>query len=104
MWQGTVNTASGGFQAVPSYAARIVGSRQFQSVPVGAPADEPQTYVVDALVSTPSGPSSSPPTAQQFTVQIFPVVAGVLTSSPPDPNDLQNVITKWQVAWIGIEG
>jgi len=94
MYQATVDTSSGGFQATPFYVARLVGPRQFTST-----GDVEKTYVADALINI---PQDSTLTTQGFTIQILPVMATV-AGRAPDLKDLANAVSQWNVGWMGIE-
>jgi hypothetical protein len=85
-----INTAGGGFQAIPCYVARIMGTRFF---PDGN--DNP-TYT-DALIDLPTSPA---PTPTDFTLRIFPFTASQSTAPVIKVSDVVGV---WQVAWMGIE-
>jgi len=93
-FSATVDTTAGGFQSTPFYMARLVGPRQFSAI-----ANEVQdTFVADALTSI---LSDSTLTAQGFTIQIFPVVAGIETT---DTFDVTTAVNQWKVGWMGVEG
>lgn len=94
MYSATIDTSSGGFQATPSYIARIVGPRVF--TPGGGIA----SFFADALISIPSNAPQTPTTPQEFTIQIFPFIAILSSGDDPDPT---TAINKWQVAWMGVE-
>jgi hypothetical protein len=94
MYSATINTSSGGFQATPSYVARIVGPRVF-TFPAGT-----ASFFSDALISIPSNTPTTPMTPQKFTIQIFPFFAWVSSGDFPDPT---TAINQWQVAWMGVE-
>lgn len=80
-----IDTSSGGFQATPFYVARLMGPRLF-------PDGNTQLSLTDALVDLTTDPA---PTPQGFTAQIFPFSTSEV--------DLKNVLSTWQVAWMGIE-
>ena len=86
-----INTASGGFQAIPCYVARVMGPRFFPDGN-GVP-----TYT-DALIDLPTNPAQTP---SHFTVRIFPFTAIQTTASVINVGDITRV---WQVSWLGVEG
>jgi hypothetical protein len=98
MYTGSVDTSSGAFQAVPSYTARLVGNRIFSFTDsTGAP----QSFVMDALISIPADGTL---TTKGFSLQIFPVAAGVTSTSIPAQSDITNAVNQWTVSWMGVEG
>jgi hypothetical protein len=96
----SVVTTSAGFQAVPSYVARLVGPREFTAATtaagtVGSP------FLVDALINIVSDATL---TATGFTIQIFPFYAALEgTASVPAITDVTNAVQQWNVSWLGIE-
>ncbi len=86
-----IKTASGGFNAIPCYVARLVGPRFFPDGN-GVP-----TYT-DALIDLPGSPAAAP---THFTVRIFPFTATQTTAPLINVGD---IIKVWQVEWLGIEG
>jgi hypothetical protein len=95
VYQGTVDTSAAGFQSTPFYTARLVGPRLFTATS-GSGGQE--TFVADALISIPPDASLTP---QSFSIQIFPVVAGVGTTDTFDPG---GAVKQWTVGWMGVEG
>jgi hypothetical protein len=95
MYTLSVDTSSGRFQATPFYVARIVGPREYVDPTSGA------LIVADALINIPSSSTPTPPTPQNFTIQIFPVWSAAVTAATYQ--DLTNVINAWDVGWMGIE-
>ena len=87
-----VDTTSGGFQGTPSYVARLIGTRQFQTTPAVGAVAEP--FFMDALVNITS------PGPEGFTMQIFPVYAPADT---PQATDITSAVQQWNVGWMGIE-
>jgi hypothetical protein len=90
-----IDTSSGGFQANPSYIARLVGPRVV-NLP-GAAGGAATSILVDAIINIP--PSGVSP--NDFVMEIFPVAASL--------NNLGGDTTKvpapaWDVAWLGVEG
>jgi hypothetical protein len=90
-----IDTSSGGFQANPSYIARLVGPRVV-NLP-GAAGGAATSILVDAIINIP--PSGVSP--NDFVIEIFPVAASL--------NDLGGDTTKvpapaWDVVWLGVEG
>jgi hypothetical protein len=95
-----VVTTAAGFQAVPAYVARLVGSRESTTAATaGTAAGSP--FLIDALINT---DSVTAPTATGFTIQIFPFYA-VLDDSGTVPaiSDITTAVQKWNVSWLGIE-
>ncbi|GGO94447.1 hypothetical protein [Wenjunlia tyrosinilytica] len=100
--QAPVDTRSGGFLTTPGYFGRIDGPRI-----IGIPAGDGEPRVVlDGLLSIVD------PTATGFTAQVLvlafeqdrvePTPSGdVKDPRPPEPADL---VTEWQVGWMGVEG
>jgi hypothetical protein len=91
-----VTTTSAGFQAVPSYVARLVGPRQFMTSDI----EDPLPFFADALVNVVSDASL---TATGFTIQIFPFFAATDTGGVPATADITNAVQQWSVGWLGIE-
>lgn len=94
-----VVTASAGFQAVPSYVARLVGPREFTTAAtageaVGSP------FFADALVNIVADASL---TATGFTIQIFPFFAAMDTGGIPATTDITSAVQQWSVGWLGVE-
>jgi len=98
MYTGSVNTSAGAFQSTPFYTVRLIGPRIF---PMSVFEGSPLSFVMDALVSIPPDPTL---TSKGFTVQIFPVAAGIDTTSVPAPSDITNAVNQWTVGWMGVEG
>lgn len=92
-----VDTSSGGFQGTPDYEARISGPRFGKTGSTGST----KVFFLDALTNIPDGSSGTPPTAQGFTIQIFPLVGTPLVT--PEISDVQTAIEQWNVVWIGVE-
>jgi len=61
----------------------------------------PQSFVMDALISIPADGTL---TTKGFSLQIFPVAAGVTSTSIPTQSDITNAVNQWTVSWMGIEG
>jgi hypothetical protein len=81
----TIHTAAAGFQATPFYTARLMGSRLL-------PDSDGRPALTDALINLATNPAPGP---QNFTLQVFPF-------SQSDVK-VQQIISEWQVAWMGIE-
>lgn len=97
MYTGSVDTSSGAFQAMPSYTARLVGNRIFSfTAAVGT-----QFFVMDALISIPQDATL---TTKGFSVQIFPVVAGITSTSAPTQAEITKAVKQWKISWMGVEG
>jgi hypothetical protein len=101
-YQASVDTSSGGFQSTPFYMVRLVGPRQFSFIVN----ETTGTFVADALISIPSDSTQAPlPTPQGFTIQIFPVAAGITGAGVgPGQTDITNAVGQWAVGWMGVEG
>jgi hypothetical protein len=96
MFTGSVNTASGAFQSIPAYTARLIGPRQFTFNSPGGPASQP--FLMDALISIPADVTL---TQTGFSIQIFPVAASGAGS--PAAADITNAVNQWTVGWMGVE-
>lgn len=111
MYSARIDTSSGGFQATPSYVPRLVGPR----TGIG---NDAQVFFADAIINIASDPK---PSAQAFTIEVFPVFVCLEYRRPrrarsdsqrvtatqmgsPDPVDLRRARDGWQIAWMGIEG
>jgi hypothetical protein len=88
-YRGMVITSSAGFQAAPTYIARLAGSRVDNS-------STPSLFI-DALINIPE----SSVARDSFVIEVFPVVAPLNNSqgvTPPLPAPV------WDVVWLGVEG
>ena len=94
MYTGSVNTSSGGFQSTPSYTTRLVGPRTFTD-------SEDEQFVIDALMNIRADSTFK---STGFTIEIFPVVAGLGTTSVPSDAEITTAVNKWTVGWMGVEG
>jgi hypothetical protein len=94
-WSVTINTRSAGFQANPTYIARLVGTRVF-NIPAAAGAVASSSILQDAIINIPS--SSVGPDG--FLLEIFPVAAFLNNSSGNTSNAPSPA---WDVAWLGVE-
>jgi hypothetical protein len=102
MYSATVHTSVGGFQATPSYTARLVGSRTFDFGKTGTATEAGGTFFADALISIPSNSQKTPQTPKEFTIQIFPFTQK-LSGFAPQIKDLTDAVHQWQIAWMGVE-
>lgn len=89
-YRATIDTSSGGFQADPTYIARLVGPRVDGS-------KTPPAFLIDGMIDIPAA-SVSPTT---FVLEVFPFVA-TLDGSGSVPPSLS--APTWDVAWLGVEG
>jgi hypothetical protein len=90
-----IDTSSGEFQANPTYIARLVGPRIFNTP--GAAGAVTVSIVEDAILNIPPAEVS----AKGFVLEIFPVAA-VLNDSSTNPSNVP--APAWDVAWLGVEG
>lgn len=81
-----INTSAAGFSATPLYTARLMGSRLL-------PDNDHLPVLTDALINMVTTPAPGP---QQFTLQVFPF-------SQNSTVTVAQIMSEWQVAWMGIE-
>ncbi len=96
MFSADINTSAAGFQATPSYVARLMGPRTFEGPPVFEGPTE--LFFADALINLTTDPSTS---LKRFTVQIFPFLSPKFTAAAGI--SAADILSQWQVAWMGIE-
>lgn len=89
-YRAVIDTSFGGFQATPTYIARLVGSR------VDAGTEGP-TRLIDGMINIPAAAVS--PTS--FVLEVFPFIA-LLNGSFNESSSLPAPV--WDVAWLGVEG
>jgi len=98
MYTGAVNTSTAAFQSTPFYTTRLIGSRLFS---VTNSDGTTFSYVMDALVNIPSDTALTP---KGFSIQIFPVVAGLDNLNVPAQAKVTDAVNQWTVGWMGVEG
>jgi len=91
-----VDTSSGLFQSTPSYMVRLVGNR------IEHDAAATDFYILDGLLSVSQSP---PPTPQYFWVDIFPVIAVIVSVTTTGSVNIDSTLFQnWQLTWMGVEG
>jgi hypothetical protein len=88
-FKAKIDTSSGGFQATPTYIARLVGSRVDNTAK--------PSMLVDAFINIPTVATSP----ISFDLEVFPVVAALNSSSGAAPTA---PLPAWDVVWLGVEG